>query len=325
MARPPVGRYTFPAVHGLTIRPLREGDLDAADRIFRVAFGTFLGLPDPAAFAGDADWVRTRWRADPSRALAAELDGELVGSNLVTCWGSVGFFGPLTVRSDLWNRGVARRLLEATMPLLDAAGVRHAGLFTFADSPKHLGLYQRFGFWPRFLTAVMEAPAEGAPRDHSRWSLLPHGARAPLLAAARSLTEAVHAGLDVTREIESVMTQGIGDIVTVPASAAPDAIAVCHCGAGSEAGSGVCYLKFAAVRPGPAAEKHFDDLLDACAALSRERGLARLVAGVNTARRMAYRRLVARGFRTQILGIAMHRNDDPIYDRPDALVLDDWR
>jgi len=31
----------------VTIRPLQEGDLPAADRSFRMAFGTFLGLPDP--------------------------------------------------------------------------------------------------------------------------------------------------------------------------------------------------------------------------------------------------------------------------------------
>jgi hypothetical protein len=37
-------------------------------------------------------------------------------------------------------------------------GVQHAGLFTFAHSPKHITLYQKFGFWPRFLTAVMPKP-----------------------------------------------------------------------------------------------------------------------------------------------------------------------
>jgi pimeloyl-ACP methyl ester carboxylesterase len=31
------------------IRPLAETDLAAADRIFRLAFGTFVGLPDPLA------------------------------------------------------------------------------------------------------------------------------------------------------------------------------------------------------------------------------------------------------------------------------------
>jgi hypothetical protein len=53
-----------------------------ADRIFRLAFGTFLGLADPMTFFGDADYVRTRLLADPSGALAAKTNsGELVGFN----------------------------------------------------------------------------------------------------------------------------------------------------------------------------------------------------------------------------------------------------
>ena len=33
-------------------------------------------------------------------------------------------------------------------------------------SPKHLGLYQKFGFWPRFLTAIMakQLVADKAPK-----------------------------------------------------------------------------------------------------------------------------------------------------------------
>ncbi len=111
----------------VSVRPLREDELDEADRIIRLAFGTFLGLPDPLAFMGDAGFVRTRWRADPAAALAAEVGGELVGSNFAANWGSFGFFGPLTVRPDLWDRGVARRLLEATMALFERWGTRHVG------------------------------------------------------------------------------------------------------------------------------------------------------------------------------------------------------
>jgi len=59
----------------VSIRPLEERDLPAADRLCRLAFGTFLGLPDPMTFMGDADFVATRWRADPSGALAAQIDG----------------------------------------------------------------------------------------------------------------------------------------------------------------------------------------------------------------------------------------------------------
>ena len=66
------------------VRPLLETDLDAADRIMRLAFGTFIGLPDPMKFMGDADMVRTRWRADPSAAFAAVVDREVAASNFAT-------------------------------------------------------------------------------------------------------------------------------------------------------------------------------------------------------------------------------------------------
>src|SRR5438128_6211594 len=149
-------------------RPLNEKDLTEAKRIFHVAFGTFLGLADPAEFWPDRDYIRTRYFADPSAALGAEVDGELVGSNFAANWGSVGFFGPLTIRPDYWDRGVGKRLMEPVMQLFDKWGTKHAGLFTFPHSQKHVGLYQRFGFWPRFLTAMMAKPVERTTRT-TRW------------------------------------------------------------------------------------------------------------------------------------------------------------
>lgn len=307
----------------IVVRPLRATDLDDADRIFRLAFGTFVGLPDPLAFAGDSDWVRTRFRTDPDGALAAEVDGRFAGSNFVCTWGSVGFFGPLSVRPDLWNAGVAKRLLAPTVDLLAARGTRLRGLFTFAHSPKHVGLYQRFGFWPRFLTAVMERPVD-TDGPEAAWSTA-DASTAGTLARCRELTEAVCPGLDLGREIASVAAQGIGDTVLLGDGAELEGLAVCHTGAGSEAGSGVCYAKFAAVRPGPGAAARFERLLDACMAFARGRGLRTLTAGVNTARHDAYRHLLARGFRTAIQGVLMTRDGDPGLGRPDCWVLDDWR
>jgi GNAT superfamily N-acetyltransferase len=168
----PVSAGDLARDNGVLVRPLREEDLPTADHIMRLAFGTFLGLPDPLTFMGDADYVRTRWAADPAAAFGAEVGGELVGSNFATKWGSVAFFGPLTVRPDFWDRGVAQRLLAATMELFERWEIRHAGLFTFAESPKHVALYQKFGFWPRFLTPIMSKPVEptaGSPH-WSRYS-----------------------------------------------------------------------------------------------------------------------------------------------------------
>lgn len=137
------------------IRPPRENDLAEADRLCRLAYGTFLDLTEPTTVFGDAEYVRTRWLADPKAAFGAEVNGELVGSNFATRWGSFGFFGPLTVRPDLWDKGIAKRLLERTMELFDSWGTKHMALLTFANSGKHIALYQKFGFWPRFLTPIM--------------------------------------------------------------------------------------------------------------------------------------------------------------------------
>jgi hypothetical protein len=82
----------------LNIRTLTQRDLPVADRIISAAFRTFLGAPEPEKFWADLAYAGTRWLADPNAAFGAEWDGEIVGSNFATRWGSVGFFGPLTVR-----------------------------------------------------------------------------------------------------------------------------------------------------------------------------------------------------------------------------------
>src|ERR1700722_14969566 len=124
---------------------LKESELEEAGRIVRLAFGTFLGVPDPMEFMGDRDLMTPRWRSTNVKVIAAREGERLIGSNVATRWGSFGFFGPLTVLPEYWNRGVAHRLLEATMKVFDLWGVRHTGLFTFPQSAKHVGFYQKFG------------------------------------------------------------------------------------------------------------------------------------------------------------------------------------
>jgi GNAT superfamily N-acetyltransferase len=312
----------------VTVRPLTERDVPAAARIIRVAFGTFLGAPDPEHFFPERDYAGTRRRADPTAAFAAEDNGDLVGSNFATRWGSVGFFGPLTVRPDLWDRGIGKQLMEPVVRTFEAWGVRHAGLFTFAHSPKHVGLYQKFGFWPRFLTAVMvkTVPPRGAePTAVSRYSELSPGAQEECLRACRAVTGTIYDGLDADREIRAVHQQQLGDTVLLADHSGLAGFAVCHCGAGTEAGEGICYVKFAAARSGAGADAVFDRLLAACEAFATAKSLARLEAGVSMGRHGAYRKMLERGYRTAFQGVAMHRYNDVGYNRPDAYVIDDWR
>ncbi len=312
----------------ITIRPLRESELDTADRIFRVAFGTFLGILNPEAFAGDSDAVKTRWKADPTRVFAAEVDGELVGTNIASNWGSVGFFGPLTIRPDLWDQGIAQHLMEPVMEKFSEWGTRHAGLFTFPHSPKHIHLYEKFGFFARFLTPIMSkavAPHTSPVAHWSAYSQLKESEQKAYVAACRELTNAIYEGLDVEREIQAVQQQRLGDTVLLVDDAQLTGFAVCHCGAGGEAGSGMCYVKFGAVRPGLAAGQHFTRLLRACEAFAEASGMSHVAAGVNMGCEEAYRHMLQSGFRTNMCGIAMQRPNEAGYNRPGVYLISDWR
>jgi predicted N-acetyltransferase YhbS len=311
----------------VSVRLLQEEDLPAADRIFRLAFGTFAGLPEPERFGGDMDKIRTRWLADQAGAFGAEVDGELVASIFVTRWGSVGYFGPLTVRPDFWDRGIAQKLLAPTMDLFAQWRTRHAGLYTFSHSPKHLALYQKYGFWPRFLTAIMTKAV--GPRitmtQASCYSEASETGRARLLTHIQEVTEALYRGLDVSREVLAVSTQGIGDTLVLEDNSGVAGFAVCHGGPGSEAGSNAAFIKFGAVKAGPDAGRLFISLLEACEAWAGSRGLVSLIAGTSLGRQEAYQAMLARGFRTQVLGVTMHRPNESAYHHPGLWVIDDWR
>ena len=120
-------------------------------------------------------------------------------------------------------------------------------------------------------------------------------------------------------------TQALGDTVLLWSDDKLTGFAICHSGAGTEAGSGACYVKFGAARPGRHAERDFDRLLHACEEFARARGAARLSAGVNAGRDQAYRLMLARGFRTEFLGLTMNKPNEPGYNRPDVYLIDDWR
>ena len=306
---------------------LRETELGEAGRIVRLAFGTFLGLPNPLEFMGDRDFVSPRWRSRNTKVLVAREDGKLIGSNVVTRWGSFGFFGPLSILPDYWNRGVAQQLMTATMKVFDRWGVRHSGLFTFPNSPKHVGLYQKFGYWPGYLTAMMKrtpAPTLMTPANGARvpvlLSSLPRSAREQAIAACAKLANRLERGLDLSDEIRAVVAQRTGEVLLLGGRSTLEAFAVCMHGPGSEGGEKICYVKFGAASSG----ERFDRLLDAIDALALARG-AEVEAGVSTACADAFRRMCSRGYSPAGLGVAMQRPHGEGFNRSGAHVLGDWR
>lgn len=317
---------TDSSCEAITIALLDEADLEQAGTLVRQAFATFMGVAEPGEFWNDRDYVRGRFHAPHTAWTKACVGNELVGVACVTRWGSTGIVGPVAVRPDFWDRKVAKRLMAAAVAQLDAWDVAHGGLFTFPNSPRHLGLYQQFGFWPQTLNAVMTRPVQHNPLP---FDVLRYGQQPERMAALRAecnaLTHTIEPGLEVGGELDAVHEQQLGATLLLPdAQGQIEGFAVCHFGPHSEAGQGVCYIKFAAVRPSDDSLDGLRRLIAACEGLAMAERQQTLMAGVNTARRSAYGWMIEAGFRTDILGITMHRNGRG-YDRADVFLLDDWR
>ncbi|HUZ75652.1 MAG TPA: GNAT family N-acetyltransferase [Stellaceae bacterium] len=300
-------------------------DVADAERLYRLAFGTYFQLPDPLAFRGDACVIEPRWRSYPDGGVVALAGGAMIGLCFVSNWGGLAVLGPVAVHPDHWRHGVARQLLGPALEIVGRWRNRITGLFTFPQSAQHLRLYQDFGFWPRHLTPVLAKPLAGPHEVPGAATLSARTDRAAVVAACRELTESVFAGLDLSREIADVVERGLGDTILLFEDGALAGFAVCHTGAGSEGGSQACFVKFALVRSGGGAAGRLRRLVAACENFAHGRGVGQIAAGVSTGRHDAYRTMVELGFRMQIAGVTMHRPHAPGYDRPDVFALEDWR
>jgi GNAT superfamily N-acetyltransferase len=310
----------------VVIRRLVENDLPCAEHLVRLAFGTHLGLADPITFAPGRTQT-SRFFTAPDGVFGATVDNELIGTVYCVAWGSFGLFGPLAVRPDYWGMGIAQRLLEPAMEYLLQKQVSHAGLFTFADSSKHLALYQKFGYWPRFLTTIMSKSSEpdGNEDRLDKFSALNVPEQAQMITNMKELTNSIYEGLDLGKEVTTAQQRKIGDTILIFRQSKLAGFAICHFGEGSEAGNDTCYVKFAAVRGGLHAPQVFQDLLKQCSSLTQTLGLSQLVAGVNTNRHEAYRLMLAYGFNPCAIGLSMHKPNEDGYDKPGVFVIDDWR
>ena len=324
----------------VNVRNLREDDLDDADTILRLSFGTFMGLDDPMSFLGDSDFVRSRYTTDPNSAFAIEIDGNLVGSNFVTDWGSVGFFGPLSIHPTYWNKGIAKHLIIPVLERLAKLEIQYAGLFTFAQSPKHVYLYQKYDFWPRFLTSIMTKTIT-EKNDEKRLELSqkhekPHDVRfteirndvkSLVLDDCKYLTNGIFPGLDLQKEILAVDSQKLGDTILLydPSGNKLTGIAICHYGKGTEAGSNVCYIKFAAISTNNNSHSNFVRMLNSVESMALEKGIFKITAGSNMERHLAYKAMINYGFKSEFQGVSMHKGNKQGYNTPSTFIIDDWR
>ncbi len=216
----------------ILVRPVREEELDEADRLLRLTFGTQYGLTNPLETFGDRDMIASRWRGSTSVILVTEAEGTVRGTVVVTRWGSVSFVGRMAVHPHLWGKGVASRLVERAEDLFEQWHISQAGLVTQPESPKHIHLYQKYGFWPRCLTAIMTKPVK--PSEDllaiSTFSALGKEEKRECIEQTFRVSNSIYGGLDLSTEIRSVYHQALGDTILLWDGPELAGFAICHCG-----------------------------------------------------------------------------------------------
>eukprot|EP00483_Globobulimina_turgida_P004709 UN04718 len=143
--------YHDKLIEDVVIRHMEQTDIDTADKLFRKAFYEYLGFDK----FGDADYVRSRSQY-ATACYVAELNDQIVGSHFTTNWGSFQFRGPMTVDPQHQSKKIAQKLIDAVFDNMSSnKNVKSYGLFTFPNSSKHLYLYNKKGFKPKYLTPIL--------------------------------------------------------------------------------------------------------------------------------------------------------------------------
>jgi ribosomal protein S18 acetylase RimI-like enzyme len=268
--------------------------------------------------------------------VAEEGDGKIVGAAVAVMWGTIGVIGPVAVLTNYQNQDIGQQLLTACQEFFDENKATLQGLATYPYSPKHLILYQKFGYKPKGLVVVTSktldrndlATAKTPPRPGlavRRYSTLEEARKKQVMQKIRRITNALWRGFDLAKEIEIVEGLTLGDTLLLEKGREVIGFAVCHLPPNSEAPHGSAYVKLLAIDSRHRKPEHLDSLLAGVEDLAAAGQLQRVVVPAYTYYWTAYQTLLQRGYHVDFTMVRMKRGKQEDYEDASDLVLDDWR
>jgi predicted N-acetyltransferase YhbS len=154
---------TIPASQMAAPVAIRRAHPDDAAACAQICYDAFYGINMQHSFPPDipspelAHQILSGMFSHPEfYCVVAELDGQIVGSNCLDERSAISGVGPITIKPDIQNRGVGRKLMTA---VLDRARERNAPgvrLVQAAFHSRSLSLYTSLGFDVREPLAVMQ-------------------------------------------------------------------------------------------------------------------------------------------------------------------------
>jgi len=145
---------------------LREGRIDDAQACGKIAYEAFKTIAEEHNFPPDfpdpenAVTVLSFLLANPRfYKVVAELDGRIVGSNVLDERGPIAGIGPITVDPAVQNRAIRRHLMQAAMERAAARRFPGVRLVQSAYHCRSLSLYTKLGFDSREPLSVFQGVA----------------------------------------------------------------------------------------------------------------------------------------------------------------------
>ena len=324
----------------IKIRRVRKGDLAKVRDVIEQAFGDFferqMGTRPRQVFGG-AQYVHHRWLMEPWGCFVAEEgDGKIVGAALAVMWGTVGLIGPIAVLTNYQNQDIGQQLLTACQGFFSENKATLEGVSTYPYSPKHITMYQKFGYKPKGLVVIAAKPmdrreiiqATRPPRPGlvvRRYSSLEEARKKAAMLRVRRITNGIWRGMDLAKEVEIVDGLALGDTLLLEKGRDVIGFAIVHMPGVSEAPHGSVYVKFLAIDSRQRKPENLHALLAAVEEMAHAAQLQRVVAPVYTYYWTAYQTLLERGYHPDFTMVRMKRGKQEDYEHPDDLVLDDWR
>ena len=149
---------------------LREAGLDDAHACATIAYAAFKSIADQHNFPPDFPTVENALSVmsfllkNPGfYKVVVELDGRIVGSNVLDERDPIAGIGPITVDPSVQNRAIGRRLMQAVMERAAARNSPGVRLVQAAYHRRSLSLYTKLGFDSREPLSVFQGAALNLP------------------------------------------------------------------------------------------------------------------------------------------------------------------
>ena len=228
--------------------------------------------------------------------------GDIAAFNMVHQSGIEGWMGPLAVRTDQQGSGVGKAVVEHGVKWLQENGARVIGLETMPRTMDNIGFYSGLGFAPGRLTITLSLDATADDRAPELLGRLGAGDRADVTDEARTLTGALLAGYDFTREIALTHELALGDVVLLRERGAVVGFALCHTAplVESRVREELRVLKLVLAR-----EDLLDPMVRALRDFAKRSGTRRVAIRVQGEFGTVYQRLVAMGARVRWTDLRM--------------------